>query len=77
MKFLGTDNIFEDKILLICFWSLRRNTRTYKFCTCTCVMRGKRVFDKVTSLHLAFMHENLLAYWKVCLGRVGMPEHLM
>lgn len=27
MNSLGTHNVFEDKILLICFWSLSRNTR--------------------------------------------------
>lgn len=61
MNSLGMCNTFEDKILLICFWSLSRNTRQ-EFTSLLHVLVW--CFDKVTPLHLAYVYENSLATWK-------------
>lgn len=61
MNSLGMCNMFEDKILLICFWSLSRNTRQ-EFTSLLHVLVW--CFDKVTPLHLAYVYENSLATWK-------------
>lgn len=58
MNSLGMCNMFEDKILLICFWSLSRNTRQ-EFTSLVHVLVW--CFDKVTPLHLAYVYENSLA----------------